>query len=134
MALDFKLSGLNKPQDIGRPAKVKNTLPGGVYGQFATGFVSGLGRSVGVKADDLQLDVPTTNSHLKAERAVADNRKVVILFQNPKGSMTRPSQGRSGRSTVARRPWWYSPMTCATRTVTGQWWRISASTRHRRSW
>ena len=40
---------------------------------------------MGVKTDDLQLDVPTTNSHLKAERAVADNRKVVIFFQNPKG-------------------------------------------------
>ena len=85
MALDFKLSGVNKPQNIGRPAKVKNSLPGGVYGQFATGLVSGLGSSVGVNADDLQLDVPITNSHLKAERAVADNRKVVILFQNPKG-------------------------------------------------
>ena len=85
MDLDFKLSGVNKPQDIRRPAKVKNALPGGAYGQLATGFVSGLGRSVGVKTRDLQLGVPTTNSHLKAERAIADNRKVVILFQNPKG-------------------------------------------------
>jgi hypothetical protein len=85
VALDFKLSGVNKPQDIGRPAKVKNGLPGGAYGQLATGFVTGVGSSVGVKADDLQLDVPITNSHLKAERAVADNRKVVIFFQNPKG-------------------------------------------------
>jgi hypothetical protein len=83
--LDFKLSGVNKPQNISRPAKVKNTLPGGAYGQFATGFVTGVGSSVGVKADDLQLDVPTTNAHLKAERAVADNRKVVIFFKNPKG-------------------------------------------------
>jgi hypothetical protein len=85
MDLDFKLSGVNKPQDITRPAKVKNALPGGAYGGLATGFVSGLGGSVGVKARDLQLDVPTTNSHLKAERAIADNRKVVIFFQNPKG-------------------------------------------------
>jgi hypothetical protein len=85
MDLDFKLSGVNKPQDIGRPAKVKNDLPGGAYGELATGFVSGLGGTVGVKARDLQLGVPTTNSHLKAERAIADNRKVVIFFQNPKG-------------------------------------------------
>lgn len=83
--LDFELSGVNKPQNIVPPAKVKNALPSGAYGQLATGFVSGLGSSVGVKADDLQLDVPRTNSHLKAERAVADNRKVVIFFQNPKG-------------------------------------------------
>jgi hypothetical protein len=85
VSLDFELSSVNKPQNIVRPAKVKNTLPGGAYGQLATGFVSGLGSSVGVKAADLQLGVPTTNSHLKAERAVADNRKVVIFFQNPKG-------------------------------------------------
>ena len=83
--LDFKLSGVNKPQDISPPANVKNTLPGGAYGQLATGFVTGLGTSVGVQADDLQLNVPITNSHLKAERAIADNRKVVIFFQNPKG-------------------------------------------------
>jgi len=83
--LDFTLSGVNEPQDINRPAKVKNALPGGVYGQVANGFVTGLGSSVGVKADALQLDVPTTNSHLKAERAVADNRKVLIFFENPKG-------------------------------------------------
>jgi hypothetical protein len=85
MDLDFTLSGVNKPQDITRPAKVKNALPGGAYGGLATGVVSGLGGTVGVKARDLQLDVPTTNSHLKAERAIADNRKVVIFFQNPKG-------------------------------------------------
>ena len=63
---------------------VKNA-PGGAFGQLATGFATGIGGSVGLKADDLQLGVPTTNPHLKAERAVADNRKVVILFQNPKG-------------------------------------------------
>jgi len=97
MDLDFKLSGVNKPQDIGRPAKVKNALPGGAYGQLATGFVTGLGSSLGVPADDLRLDVPTTNSHLKAERAVADNRKVVIFFQNPKGIDDR-AVARSVRS------------------------------------
>jgi hypothetical protein len=97
MDLDFKLSDVNKPQDIGRPAKVKNALPGGDYGTFANGFVTGVGRSVGVKADALQLDVPTTNSHLKAERAVADNRKVVIFFQNPKGIDDR-AVARSVRS------------------------------------
>jgi hypothetical protein len=97
MALDFRLSGVNKPQDIGRPAKVKHALPGGVFGQVANGFVTGLGSSVGVTADDLQLDVPNTNSHLKAERAVADNRKVVIFFQNPKGIDDR-AVARSVRS------------------------------------
>ena len=87
---------------------MKNALPGGAYGQLATGFVTGLGSSVGVKADDLQLDVPITNSHLKAERAVADNRKVVIFFQNPKGiddravaksvRVARPSHQVGGRA------------------------------------
>jgi len=84
-ALDFQLSGVNKPQNITRPAKVKNTLPSGTFGQFATGFVAGLGNQAGVSADDLALDVPITNSHVKAERAVADKRKVVIFFENHKG-------------------------------------------------
>jgi hypothetical protein len=84
-AFDLTLSGVNKPQDISRPAKVKNTLPSGTFGQFATGFVGGLGKQVGVTAADLRLGVPRTNAHVKAERAVADNRKVVIFFENPKG-------------------------------------------------
>jgi hypothetical protein len=84
-AFDFELSGVNKPQSIARPAKVKNALPSGTFGQFATGFVAGLGNQVGVTTDDLRLGVPVTNSQVKAERAVADNRKVVIFFENPKG-------------------------------------------------
>ncbi|HEX2481798.1 MAG TPA: hypothetical protein VHQ69_07965, partial [Methylomirabilota bacterium] len=84
-AFDLTLSGVNKPQSITRPSKVKNTLPSGAFGQFATGFVGGLGNQVGVTADDLRLGVPNTNAHVKAERAVADNRKVVIFFENPKG-------------------------------------------------
>jgi hypothetical protein len=82
--LDVALSGVNQPQQIERPAKVKNALPGGTFGQFATGFVGGLGNTVGVTPDDLRLGVPVTNSHVKAERAVADNKKVVIFFQNPR--------------------------------------------------
>ncbi len=82
MDVDFALSRVNQPQQIERPAKVKNALPGGTLGQFATGFVGGLGSTVGVTPDDLRLGVPVTNAHLKAERAVADNQKVVIFFQN----------------------------------------------------
>jgi hypothetical protein len=84
MALDVQLSRVNKPQQIERPAKVKNSLPNGAFGQLATGFVGGLGNTVGVTPDDLRLGVPVTNSHLKAERAVADNKKVVIFFENPR--------------------------------------------------
>ncbi len=97
MDLNFELSGVNDPQDIAAPAKVKKALPNGAFGQLASGVVTGFGRSVGVKADDLQLNVPTTNSHLKAERAVADKRKVVIFFQNPKGIDDR-AVARSVRS------------------------------------
>jgi hypothetical protein len=96
-AFDLRLSGVNKPQDITRPAKVKNELPSGAFGQLASGFVAGLGSQVGVNAQDLRLGVPTTNAHLKAERAVADNRKVVIFFKNPKGIDDR-AVARSVRS------------------------------------
>jgi hypothetical protein len=96
-AFDLELSGVNKPQDITRPAKVRNDLPSGTFGQFATAFVAGLGSQVGVTRDELRLGVPTTNAHLKAERAVADNRKVVIFFENPKGIDDR-AVARSVRS------------------------------------
>ena len=76
---------------------MKNALPSGEFGQFASGFVAGLGSQVGVNAQDLRLGVPTTNAHLKAERAVADNRKVVIFFKNPKGIDDR-AVARSVRS------------------------------------
>ena len=84
MSLDFRLSQVNEPQQIERPAKVKTALPSGAFGQFATGFLGGLGNTVGVTAEELRLGVPVTNSHVKAERAVADNKKVVIFFQNPR--------------------------------------------------
>jgi hypothetical protein len=82
--LDLALSRVNQPQKIERPAKVKNTLPGGTLGQLATGFVGGLGNTVGVTPEELRLGVPVTNAHVKAERAVADNKKVVIFFKNPR--------------------------------------------------
>jgi hypothetical protein len=84
MNLDFRLSQVNQPQQIEPPAKVKHELPGGMFGQLATGLVGGLGSTVGVTPDALRLGVPVTNSHVKAERAVADNKKVVIFFQNPR--------------------------------------------------
>jgi hypothetical protein len=82
--LDVRLSRVNEPQQIKAPSKVKKGLPGGAFGQLATGVVAGLGNTVGVPAKDLKLGVPQTNSHLKAERAVADHKKVVIFFQNPR--------------------------------------------------
>jgi hypothetical protein len=82
--LDVRLSRVNQPQQIKAPSRVKKGLPGGTFGQFATGFVAGLGNTVGVTAKDLKLGVPQTNAHLKAERAVADHKKVVIFFQNPR--------------------------------------------------
>jgi hypothetical protein len=84
-AFDLELSGVNKPQDISRPAKVKKALPSGSFGQLATSLVAGLGGQVGVTRDELRLGVPTTNAQVKAERAVADKRKVVIFFRTPKG-------------------------------------------------
>ena len=83
--LDVRLSQVNKPQDIAAPAKVKKGLPGGVFGQFATGVVGGLGSTVGVTPErSASSACRQTNSHKKAERAVADHKKVVILFQNPR--------------------------------------------------
>jgi hypothetical protein len=82
--LDVRLSRVNQPQQIKAPSKVKRGLPGGAFGQFATGLVGGLGSTVGVTPGDLKLGVPQTNADVKAERAVADHKKVVIFFHNPR--------------------------------------------------
>jgi hypothetical protein len=83
MALRFEFSEVNEPQDVSAPSKVVDHLPGGEYGQLVRGFLVGLGGSAGVEAS--ALGVPTTNAHVKAERAVAQGRKVVIFFENPRG-------------------------------------------------
>jgi hypothetical protein len=83
MELRFELSDVNEPQDVSAPSKVVNRLPGGEYGAFATGLLAGLGSAAGVDAG--ALGVPTTNAHLRAERAVARGRKVAIFFANPRG-------------------------------------------------
>jgi hypothetical protein len=82
---DVRLSRVNEPQQIKAPSKVKHGLPGGTLGQLSTGLVGGLGSTVGVAPSDLKLGVPQTNSHRKAERAVAAHKKVVIFFENPRG-------------------------------------------------
>lgn len=103
MDLRFDLTSVNEPQDIARPAKVEQALPGGVYGQFATGVVSGLANSAGVEPARLDLDVPATNGPRRAERAVAKKRKVVIFFQNPRALDDQAVAG-SVRSLARRSP------------------------------
>jgi hypothetical protein len=82
--LDVRLSQVNKPQDIAAPSKVKKGLLKGQDGQIATVLVGGLASTVGVTPGDLKLGVPQSNADKKAERAVADNKKVVIFFHNPR--------------------------------------------------
>jgi hypothetical protein len=89
MDLRFELSGVNEPQSVSAPAKLESSLPGGQYAQFAQGIVAGVGSSFGVDASALGVGVPNTNAHLKAERAVAAHRKVVIFFGNPQGADDR---------------------------------------------
>ena len=82
--LDFRLSDVNEPQNVARPANVKRGMPGGLYGQVANGVLTSVAENVGLNAEELNIGVPVTNAHLKADRAVADNKKVVIFFQNPR--------------------------------------------------
>jgi hypothetical protein len=89
--LDLTLKGVNQPQDIAAPAKIHRGLPSGEFGQLAKGFVTGLaglgvGRPVSVAA--LTSDKPR-----RAARAVRAGKKVVILFENPKGLDDRAMGG-----------------------------------------
>jgi len=85
MNFRVELSGVNEPQAVDAPANATDRLPTGAYGQFANGFLVGLGTSVGVEPSALGAGVPVTNAHIKAERAVAQGRRVVIFFENPRG-------------------------------------------------
>jgi hypothetical protein len=85
VALAFNLSDVNEPQRIAAPAKVRQGLPGGEFGEVTQGFLQGLSLTTGADPSALKIGVPRTNAHRRAARAVARHRKVVILFRNPKG-------------------------------------------------
>jgi hypothetical protein len=89
MDLRVEFSGVNEPQDVSAPSNVKDTLPGGQFGQFARGFVVGVGGTFGVDAGELGIAVPNTNAHLKAARAVAQHRMVVVFFGDPQATDDR---------------------------------------------
>ena len=83
LSLDIRLTGVNEPQNIEAPADVSQGMPGGFLGEFADGFASSLSRRV--SGQPLSLAALTSENPQRAARAVADRKKVVILFQNPDG-------------------------------------------------
>jgi hypothetical protein len=81
ISLDLRLTDVNQPQDIEAPADVRPGMPGGAFGELAEGLVSGLSGLGG--AQPVSLAALTSPNPQRAARAVADGKKVVILFQNP---------------------------------------------------
>jgi hypothetical protein len=91
LSLDVRLTGVNKPQDIEAPANVSQGMPAGLLGQFADGFATSVSRRVG--GQPVSLAALTSPNPRKAARAVADGKKVAILFQNPDGLDDRAMRG-----------------------------------------
>jgi hypothetical protein len=83
IALDLRLTGVNEPQAIEAPADVTAGGPAGQLGVFAETFVAGVSSADG--SPPVSLSALTTRNPRRAARAVADGKKVVILFQNPDG-------------------------------------------------
>jgi hypothetical protein len=83
LAFDLRLTGVNQPQDTEAPADVRSGMPGGEFGQLAQGLVAGLTGLGG--GDSVSLAALTSRNPQRAARAVADSKKVVILFQTPGG-------------------------------------------------
>jgi hypothetical protein len=81
----FNLSDVNEQQSIAAPAKVREGLPGGELGKLARGIVQALSLATGADPVARKGRAPDTKAHLKAARALADHRKVVIFFKHPKG-------------------------------------------------
>lgn len=89
LSLEFELSGVNQPQDIEAPARVRQGAPEGVFGAFAQGLVTGVSGT----GEPASLSALTSRDPQRAARAVADGKKVVILFQNPDGLDDRAMRG-----------------------------------------
>jgi hypothetical protein len=99
LSLDIELTGVNQPQDIAAPAKVSQGMPDGLLGQFAGGFATSLSARVG--GQPLSLAALTSANPQRAARAVAEHKKVVILFYNPDGLDDRAM--RRDMNALARR-------------------------------
>jgi hypothetical protein len=102
LSLDLRLTGVNKQQDIEAPTNLSQGMPSGVLGEFADGFASSLSRRVGGQA--LSLEALTSPNPQRVARAVAEHKKVVILFHNPEAlddSAMRRDVGALARRTDA---------------------------------
>jgi hypothetical protein len=82
-SLDLELTGVNRPQEIEAPGTVRSGMPGGQLGQLAQGIVAGLTGFGG--GEPVSLAALSTRNPQRAAKAVADGKKVVILFENPDG-------------------------------------------------
>jgi hypothetical protein len=93
----FELSDVNQPQNITAPGRVAAGAPGAAAAGFSSA-VLGVGvlaidpppglaaaRQAGFRIGDVTSPAPVTNNPRKVARAVRENRRVVILFQNPRG-------------------------------------------------
>ncbi|HEX5979801.1 MAG TPA: hypothetical protein VFY52_01815 [Thermoleophilaceae bacterium] len=91
ISFDLELTGVNQPQEIEAPANVRQGMPGGELGRLAEGIVTGLSGLGG--GEPVSLAALTSRDPQRAARAVADGRKVVILFENPDGLDDRAMRG-----------------------------------------
>lgn len=100
LSLDLELTGVNEPQDIEAPATVRDGMPGGTFGQFAEGLVTGLSGVTG--GQPVSLAALASPNPQRAARAVKAGKKVVIFFHNPSGLddrvMTRVVRALDGRT------------------------------------
>ncbi|MGH2804306.1 MAG: hypothetical protein ACRDL4_14855 [Thermoleophilaceae bacterium] len=83
LSFELELTGVNKPQEIEAPAKVRQGLPAGAFGQFVQGFSTGLAGVGG--GEPVSLAALTSRNPQRAARAVKAGNKVVVLFRNPRG-------------------------------------------------
>ncbi|HEX2414873.1 MAG TPA: hypothetical protein VHJ37_06640 [Thermoleophilaceae bacterium] len=85
VTLDVQLSDVGRPQRIERPAKVVEELPGGEFGAFMRTALQGASSAGGGDVRAVSAGLRTGNNPQKLQRALRDNRKVVLLFMNARG-------------------------------------------------
>jgi hypothetical protein len=100
LGFQLELSGVNKPQEIAAPAKVRDGMPSGAFGDLSESLAGGVSGAAG--GQSVSLEALTSPNPERAARAVKAGNKVVIFFHNPKGlddrAMKRVVRAVDGRT------------------------------------
>ena len=85
MSLALVLSDVGRKQQIDAPARVSEKLPGGELGTFMRTVLEGSSLATGADPSLVRAGLQATDNPKKLQRALREQRKVVLFFANSRG-------------------------------------------------